>query len=165
MTPVRKQRLIVAGLVLVAGGIAATLVTLALQENMTYLHSPSETRAGTVPVSSAFRMGGVVKEGSVERTPGSLEVRFQITDRIADYPVRYNGILPDLFREGQSVIARGRLDGGQFVAEEVLAKHDETYMPPEVAEKIAESHAKAAQVREREAAQQTPAPPENGGAP
>jgi cytochrome c-type biogenesis protein CcmE len=147
MTPVRKQRLLVAGLVLAAAAVSAGLLSLALQQNMTYLHSPSETLAGTVPQNAAFRLGGVVKEGSVQRKAGTLEVSFAVTDRVEDYPVRYSGILPDLFREGQSVIARGHLDNGVFVADEVLAKHDETYMPPEVAEKMAESRAKAAQLR------------------
>lgn len=152
MNPVRKQRLLIAGLVLVAAAVAATLMTFALQENMTYLHTPSEARAGSVPSEGAFRLGGVVLEGSVQRKSGTLEVAFDITDRVQDFPVRFSGILPDLFREGQSVIARGRLEGDVFVADEVLAKHDETYMPPEVAEKIAESHAKAAEIRAAEAA-------------
>jgi len=151
MTPVRKQRLVIAGLVVLAAAVAATLLTFALQENMTYLHTPSEAQEGSVP-DSAFRLGGVVKEGSVSRKSGSLEVQFAITDRVHDFPVRFSGILPDLFREGQSVIARGRLQEGVFVAEEVLAKHDETYMPPEVAEKIAESHAKAAEIKAAEGA-------------
>lgn len=157
MNPVRKQRLTIAALVLVAAAIAATLLTLALQQNMTYLHTPSEAQEGQVPLNSAFRLGGVVKEGSINRKSGSLDVQFLVTDRVHDYPVRYSGILPDLFREGQSVIARGRIDGDVFVAEEVLAKHDETYMPPEVAEKIAESHAKAAQAKADAAAAEAPA--------
>jgi cytochrome c-type biogenesis protein CcmE len=169
MSQVRKQRLIVASLVLLAASVAAVLVTLAMQENMTYLHTPSETRRGTVPQEGAFRLGGVVLEGSVKRKPGTLEVAFDITDRVHDFPVRFSGILPDLFREGQSVIARGRLDNGVFVADEVLAKHDETYMPPEVAEKIAESHAKAAEIRAAEASKldpvQTPAADRQGSQP
>ena len=150
MTPVRKQRLVVAGLVILGAALAAVLLTLAMQENMTYLHTPSEARAGEVPKDGAFRLGGVVREGSVQRKAGTLEVAFEITDLVQDFPVRFSGILPDLFREGQSVIARGRLQGGVFVADEVLAKHDETYMPPEVAEKIAESHARAAEIRAAE---------------
>ena len=169
MSPVRKQRLMLAGLVLVAAAIAATLITLAMQENMTYLHTPTEAREGSVPQEGAFRLGGVVKEGSMQRKAGTLEVSFAITDRIEDFPVRFSGILPDLFREGQSVIARGRLEGDVFVADEVLAKHDETYMPPEVAEKIAESHAKAAEIRAAEAAESGNAKPsgygEQGGQP
>jgi cytochrome c-type biogenesis protein CcmE len=141
MTPVRKRRLLMVGLVLGAAAIAGMLVTLALQENLTYLHSPSEVLEGKAPGQGQFRLGGVVQEGSVARTAGTLEVKFEVTDRVANYPVVYSGILPDLFREGQSVIARGRVEGDLFVAEEVLAKHDETYMPPEVAEKIAEAKA------------------------
>ncbi len=144
MTPTRKRRLILVGLLLAASGVAGTLIALALQENMTYLHTPSEVHDGKVP-EAAFRLGGVVVEGSVQRAAGELDVRFLVTDRVHDYPVRYAGILPDLFREGQSIIARGRITGGEFVAEEVLAKHDETYMPPEVAEKMAEAKARGEQ--------------------
>lgn len=147
MNPIRRQRLWLAALVLLAGGVAGGLITLALQENMTYLHSPSDVIEGSAPSAGAFRLGGVVKEASIQRTAGSLAVSFVVTDRFQDVPVRFEGILPDLFREGQSVIARGRMEDGRFRAEEVLAKHDETYMPPEVAEKIAESHAKAAAAR------------------
>ncbi len=141
MTPVRKRRLIVVGLVLGAAAIAGTLITLALQENLTYLHSPTDVLEGRAPADGRFRLGGVVQEGSVKRTEGTLEVRFEVTDRMKNYPVSYSGILPDLFREGQSVIARGRIENERFVAEEVLAKHDETYMPPEVADKIAQARA------------------------
>ena len=142
MTPTRKRRLALTGLLLAASAVASLLITLALQENMTYLHTPSEVVEGRVPAASTFRLGGLVVDGSVQRTPGALDVRFVVTDREHDYPVRYAGILPDLFREGQSVIARGRIDGNVFVAEEVLAKHDETYMPPEVAATIAEAKAR-----------------------
>src|SRR3546814_16543582 len=100
---------------------------------------PRSTRTDTrVPYTALFRsLGGVVREGSVVRTAGTLDVDFTVTDRVADFPVHYTGILPDLFREGQSVLARGRLHNGVFVAEEVLAKHDETYMPKAVADAIA----------------------------
>jgi cytochrome c-type biogenesis protein CcmE len=131
MTPTRKRRLVVALLVLVATGVAGTLVAMALQSNVSYLHTPSEVHAGTAP-DATFRLGGVVTESSVARTPGTLEVRFSVTDRVNTIPVRFSGILPDLFREGQSVIARGRMADGEFQAEEVLAKHDEAYMPKEV---------------------------------
>lgn len=141
MTPVRKRRLAIVGLVLGAASIAGVLVTLALQENLTYLHSPTEVLEGRAPTEGKFRLGGVVQEGSMARTSGTLEVRFEVTDRVGNFPVVYNGILPDLFREGQSVIARGRVEGDRFVADEVLAKHDETYMPPEVADKIAQAKA------------------------
>lgn len=144
MNPTRKRRIWLALFLLLGAGIAAALILMALQRNLTYLYTPSEAVRGEVPSKAAFRLGGVVREGSVQRTPGSLEVRFLVTDRVADFPVRYTGILPDLFREGQSVLARGRLESGVFVAEEVLAKHDETYMPKEVAEAIAAAQAKHA---------------------
>ena len=133
MTPTRKRRLVLAVLILAAAGIAGALIALALQSNVTYLHTPSEVAARTVP-DATFRLGGVVTEGSVERTEGTLDVRFRVTDRVHEVPVQFSGILPDLFREGQSIIARGRLQNGTFQAEEILAKHDETYMPKEVQE-------------------------------
>ena len=131
MTPTRRRRLIVAVLILAAAGIAGALVTTALQSNVTYLHTPSEVHAGTTP-DATFRLGGVVTESSVQRAEGSLDVRFTVTDRVHTVPVRYSGILPDLFREGQSVVATGQMEGGEFHAREILAKHDEEYMPPEV---------------------------------
>lgn len=131
MNPTRKRRLILALLVLGAASVATVLVVFALQSNLNYLHTPSDVAARTVP-AGGFRLGGVVMEESVQRIEGTLEVRFRVTDRVNDVPVRYVGILPDLFREGQSVIARGRLQEGEFAAEEILAKHDETYMPQEV---------------------------------
>ena len=133
MTPTRKRRLIIAVLILAAAGVAGSLLALALQSNVTYLHTPAEVAAGTAP-QATFRLGGVVSEGSVQRTDGTLDVRFTVTDRVHTVPVRYSGILPDLFREGQSVIARGKMQSGEFHAEEILAKHDETYMPKEVQE-------------------------------
>jgi cytochrome c-type biogenesis protein CcmE len=144
MTPTRKRRLIAVALILSAVGIAAGLTVLALGRNMTYLFSPSEVLAGHVPADASFRLGGVVLEHSVKRDPASLKVDFTVTDRFHDMAVEYVGILPDLFREGQSVIATGKVENGHFVAREVLAKHDETYMPREVADAIAK--AKAAQV-------------------
>ena len=131
MTPTRKRRLLVAMLILLAAGVAGTLVVFALQSNLNYLHTPSEVTAGTVPAST-FRLGGVVTEASVQRVEGTLDVHFTVTDRVHTVPVQYRGILPDLFREGQSVIATGELRDGVFHAREILAKHDETYMPPEV---------------------------------
>ena len=133
MNPTRKRRMAFALLLLVAAGIAGTFIVLALQENLTYLHTPTEVRAGKVPADARFRLGGVVCEGSVRRTDGTLDVRFAVTDRVRQVPVRYTGILPDMFREGTSIIATGRLRKNEFEASEVLAKHDETYMPREVA--------------------------------
>lgn len=136
MTPTRKRRLIVISLVLVAVAIAAGLTVLALQQNMTYLYSPSEVDAGHAPEGARFRLGGVVLEHSVARSTDSLKVDFVVTDRFHQMPVEYTGILPDLFREGQSIVATGAMQGERFVATEVLAKHDETYMPKEVADAI-----------------------------
>lgn len=153
MTPTRKRRLAVAGLILLAAGIAGTLVVFALQSNVTYLHTPSEVTAGKVPAST-FRLGGVVTEASVQRAEGTLEVRFTVTDRVHTVPVRYSGILPDLFREGQSVVATGQMQDGEFHAREILAKHDETYMPPEV---------KAAMEKAKREGKSAPHAPQGGG--
>ncbi|WP_306581905.1 cytochrome c maturation protein CcmE [Dokdonella sp.] len=145
MNPVRKRRLILIALVLAAVGVATGLTVLALQQNMTYLYSPSEVEAGHAPAGARVRLGGVVLEHSIERTRDSLKVDFIVTDRIRQLPVEYTGILPDLFREGQSIVATGTLQGGRFVATEVLAKHDETYMPPEVRDAIEKAkHVEAA---------------------
>lgn len=141
MNPVRKRRFILVGLVLMAASVAAVFITLALQENVNYLHTPTEVRTAKAPESSRFRLGGIVCEGSVARIPGSLEVRFNITDRVRQVPVTFNGILPDMFKEGTSVIATGTMQDGTFTATEVLAKHDETYMPKEVADAMAKGAA------------------------
>jgi cytochrome c-type biogenesis protein CcmE len=141
MNEVRRRRLILVLVLVAAAAVAAVLVTLALQQNLTYLHTPTDVRAGEVPSESRFRLGGVVCEESLRRTERSLRVHFDVTDRESWYEVRFEGILPDLFREGQSVIATGRLDGDTFVADEVLAKHDETYMPREVADLMAKAQA------------------------
>ncbi len=141
MTPTRKRRLIAIGLIVAAVGIATALTVFALQQNMTYLFSPSEIDAGRSPADSSFRLGGVVLEHSLQRSPNSLTVDFVVTDRFHNMPVEYTGILPDLFREGQSIVATGKLQGNRFIATEVLAKHDETYMPKEVADAIAKAKA------------------------
>jgi cytochrome c-type biogenesis protein CcmE len=126
----------------VIGVGAATAVALqAFQENIMYFYSPSQVSAGEAPGGRAFRLGGLVTTGSVQRTPGSIEVNFVVTDNAQSIPVKYSGLLPDLFREGQGVIAHGRLDNGVFMADEVLAKHDENYMPPEVADTLQTPHA------------------------
>jgi cytochrome c-type biogenesis protein CcmE len=137
MNPTRKRRLWFVLLFVIAAGVAGTLITLALQENLTYLHTPTEVRTGKAPTEGRFRLGGVVCEGSVHRKDGTLDINFAVTDRVRQVPVHYVGILPDMFKEGTSIIATGRMQNGQFAAEQVLAKHDETYMPKEVAEAMA----------------------------
>jgi cytochrome c-type biogenesis protein CcmE len=134
MNPTRRRRLLFVVAVLAAAAAAGVLATLALQENLTYLHTPTEVKQGAVPGDRRFRLGGVVCEGSVHRTDGTLDVRFAVTDRVRQVHVRHHGILPDMFKEGTSIIATGRLENGEFVADEVLAKHDEAYMPREVAD-------------------------------
>ena len=133
MTPRRKRLLAVIAIV-VGVGAAATLAMLAFKENLLYFYSPTQILAGEVPQGRTFRIGGLVTIGSVRRSSGSLEVGFTVTDNQESVPVRYTGLLPDLFSEGKGVIAHGHLTAsGEFVADEVLAKHDENYMPPEVA--------------------------------
>lgn len=141
MTPKRRKRLIFVSLIVVGVGIAATLATVAFRENMLYFFSPSQVRAGEAPTGHPFRLGGLVASGSVQREPDGLTVHFVVTDTAQDIPVTYTGILPDLFREGQGVVALGKLDdGGRFRADEVLAKHDENYMPPDVADAIKQAN-------------------------
>jgi cytochrome c-type biogenesis protein CcmE len=141
VTPTRKRRLVAISLIVAAVAIAATLTVLALQPYMTYLFSPSEVHEGHAPADARFRLGGVVEEHSVKRAGDSLKVDFVVTDRFQTIPVEYTGILPDLFREGQSIVATGTMKDGRFFATEVLAKHDESYMPPEVADAIAKAKA------------------------
>jgi cytochrome c-type biogenesis protein CcmE len=136
MTPRHKRMVLVGFLVLGITG-ATALALSAFQQNMLFFYSPSQIAAGEAPLGYTFRVGGLVAEHSVKRQPDSLEVRFILTDNLHTIPVVYEGILPDLFREGQGIVARGRLEADQlFRAEEVLAKHDENYMPPEVAEAL-----------------------------
>ncbi len=138
MTPRRKRLFAVLG-ILAGVAAAAALAMLAFEDNLLYFYNPTQVLAGDAPDGRMFRIGGMVTEGSLARTEGSLEVRFVVTDYRHSVPVRYEGVLPDLFREGQGVIAHGRMgEGGEFVADEVLAKHDENYMPPEVAESLHE---------------------------
>lgn len=145
MNPIRRRRLLlIVGLVLGIGAATGLALT-ALKENVNHFYSPSEVLAGSAPDGRTFRLGGVVLEGSTSRDGSSLKAHFVVTDRFKDLPVVYEGILPDLFKEGQSVIATGAMQtGGVFVAKEVLAKHDENYMPKEVAEAIAKGKAEKA---------------------
>ena len=140
MHPVRKQRLILVVFVVVFSSAAIGLVAYALRGNINLFFPPAEVAAGKAPVGQPIRVGGMVEDGSVQRSDDSLEVRFVITDFQATVPVVYVGILPDLFDEGQGAVASGTLDeGGVLRATEVLAKHDENYMPPEVAEALEKS--------------------------
>jgi cytochrome c-type biogenesis protein CcmE len=127
--PRHKRAVIIIG-ALIAISIAAVLILNALNSNIALYVTPSEVAAGKSPAGQVFRIGGMVKDGSIKRE--GLTVNFVITDMVKDIPVAYTGILPDLFKEGKGAVIQGRLDpGGQFVASEVLAKHDENYMPPE----------------------------------
>ena len=142
MNPTRKRRLWLVALVLAAVGGATALALAALNQNVQHFYSPSDVAAGQAPDARLFRVGGLVEEKSVVRATDSLRVRFVVTDRFKTLPVEYTGILPDLFREGQSVVATGTLrNDGTFVASEVLAKHDENYTPREVADAIARAKA------------------------
>lgn len=133
MRTAQKRRMLLVGLLLLGVGGAVALVLMALNENMSLFFSPTQVVEGEAPKTHVFRVGGLVAEGSVKRPGEDLDVNFMITDGANAIPITYTGILPDLFREGQGIVARGRLQpDGMFRAEEVLAKHDENYMPPEV---------------------------------
>ncbi|AMV03702.1 cytochrome c maturation protein CcmE [Xanthomonas citri] len=142
MNPQRRRRLWLVLALVLAGGLATTLVAMALQRNVAYLYTPSEVLRGDAGAHSRFRLGGMVEKGSFKRASGALEAQFRVTDGDAQLTVSYDRILPDLFREGQAVVATGRMQNGIFVAEDVLAKHDETYMPKEVADKMGSAHRK-----------------------
>jgi cytochrome c-type biogenesis protein CcmE len=130
----RNKRLALAGGVVLAVAAIAALVLNAFQSNLVFFYSPSQIAANEAPQGRTFRIGGMVEEGTVKRD--GLEVSFVVTDTARTIPVRYQGILPDLFKEGKGVVAQGQLRDGVFVASEVLAKHDENYMPPEAAEAL-----------------------------
>ena len=137
MTPTRRRRLYWVLGILAGVAIAGTLALQAFRSNVMFFFDPSQIVAGEVKSGQRFRMGGMVEKGSLVRQPGSLDVRFAVTDFKQTVHVRYSGVLPDLFREGAGVVAHGRLVAdGDFVADEVLAKHDEKYMPPEVARSL-----------------------------
>lgn len=132
MNPTRIRRIWLIVLLLVAVAIAGSLITFAMQENMTYLFTPTQVKNKEAPDNGVFRLGGVVCEGSVKRTDGTLAVSFSVTDRVNQIIVDHEGILPDMFKEGTSIITTGKMQGTRFVASEVLAKHDETYTPKEM---------------------------------
>lgn len=160
MTPRQRRMTLVLGII--AGvGIAGALALSAFRSNVTFFFDPTQVSQGEVKAGERFRLGGMVTQGSVKRMPGSLEVRFVVTDFKHDVPVSYTGVLPDLFREGTGVVAHGRMSpNGTFVADEVLAKHDEKYMPPEVAKSLKRRHGEA-----REEALGEPTAPSAGAGP
>ena len=137
MTPLRRQRFILVGLLIVGVSVALGLALLALRENINLFFSPTQVKAGEAPAQASFRLGGMVVEGSVRRPDADLSVEFVLTDTVEQVTVTYKGFLPDLFREGQGIVAQGMLNSnGIFEATQVLAKHDENYMPPEVADAL-----------------------------
>ncbi|MCY1206339.1 Cytochrome c-type biogenesis protein CcmE [compost metagenome] len=140
MNPVRKKRLYIILAILAGVGVAVALALSALQQNINLFYTPTQIANGEAPQDTRIRAGGMVEEGSVQRSGDSLDVQFVVTDFAKRVTIRYHGILPDLFREGQGIVALGKLNGdGVLVADEVLAKHDENYMPPEVTKALKES--------------------------
>ena len=138
MTPLQKKRLTWTLVIVLLVSIITALILFALSKNINLFYSPTEIAAGLTPKQHLIRVGGMVVQGSVQRAPDSLAVSFVLTDYIDTLTVHYTGILPDLFREGQGIVAQGILDDDIFQASEVLAKHDENYMPPEVAQALKE---------------------------
>ncbi len=138
----RQKRMLLAGAGVIGVGVAAMLALSALQSNIAYFFSPSQVQAGEHPTDAVFRVGGLVVADTLKRQADGLTVRFDVTDNAETVPVSYTGILPDLFGEGQGVVAKGRIGAdGVFHADEVLAKHDASYMPPEVADTLKTAHA------------------------
>ena len=138
----KRIALIVGGLAVL--GAVVALVLNAFQSNLVFFFSPTQVAAGEAPKGKPFRVGGMVKEGSIRREADGVTLRFVVTDTEKDLAVAYRGILPDLFKEGKGAVAQGKLgEDGVFVASEVLAKHDENYMPPEAAQAVGEAHARA----------------------
>ncbi len=149
----RSRRKVLIFAVVFGVAMAAVLGLTAFEENLLYFYSPTQVKAGEAPQTHSFRVGGLVVDGSVKRAPDSLMVQFDVTDNVESMTIEYTGILPDLFREGQGIVAMGSFAvGGNFVADEVLAKHDENYMPPEVADAL-----KAAEQAAKDAAKTMPA--------
>lgn len=141
MHPIRKQRLQFVLLIIVASSLAAGLVAYMLGQNANYFFTPSQVLQGEAPENVTIRAGGMVVEGSIERSPDSLEVSFLVSDGMSDLQVKYSGILPDLFAENEAAIATGKLDSDTILnATQVLAKHDENYTPPEVADAMSQAY-------------------------
>jgi cytochrome c-type biogenesis protein CcmE len=144
----RHKRLILIALGLAGLGIATALVLTAFRENLVFFYSPTQVANNEVPQGRSFRIGGLVEKGSLQRAADGLTVSFEVTDTVKTIPVRYRGLLPDLFKECKGVVTQGRLDpDGTFVATEVLAKHDENYMPKEAADAVNKAHASADRTR------------------
>ncbi|HEX5647052.1 MAG TPA: cytochrome c maturation protein CcmE [Nitrospira sp.] len=142
----RQKRFAFIGLGLVVLGVATVLVLNAFQKNLVFFFTPTMVANGEAPKGQSFRIGGMVEDGSLKRENDGLTVHFMVTDTAKSVPVTYKGILPDLFKEGKGAVAQGQLAAdGTFVASEVLAKHDENYMPPEAAEALAKAKASGAQ--------------------
>jgi cytochrome c-type biogenesis protein CcmE len=141
MTPKRRKRLLLILLMISGVAVAAGFALKAFNENLMFFYTPSDVAAGEAPLNHLIRVGGLVTSGSVQRQPDGLTVKFDVTDNAETITVQYTGILPDLFREGQGIVAHGRLQEDLlFIADEVLAKHDENYMPPEVADALKATH-------------------------
>ena len=148
MNSTQKKRLgLIAGGLIICGA-AAALVFNAFEENLVFFFSPSQVAAHEAPEGRAFRIGGFVQEGSVQRQKDGVTVRFDVTDTAHTVPVTYKGSLPDLFKEGKGVVAQGKLQNGVFVADQVLAKHDENYMPPEAEKAVQDALKKARAMKE-----------------
>lgn len=140
MNPVRKKRLFIILAILAGAGIAVALALSALQQNINLFYTPTQIAGGEAPQDTRIRAGGLVEEGSVKRSSDSLDTDFVVTDGAASVTIRYSGILPDLFREGQGIVAMGKVNAdGVLIADQVLAKHDENYMPPEVMQALEQS--------------------------
>ena len=138
----RRKRIFIVSFILIGISIAATLILTAFEENLMYFYSPTEIANGKAPKVRPFRIGGLVLTDSVKRNSNNLEVNFVLTDTVNEIKVIYDGILPDLFREGQGIVANGKMKSDNiFVADQVLAKHDENYMPPEVAKALEDAGA------------------------
>ncbi len=136
----KRFALVAAGVAVL--GIATALILNTFQSNLVFFYTPSQIAAHEAPTNRSFRIGGLVEQGSLQRQPDGVTVRFVVTDTAKSVPVSFTGILPDLFKEGKGVVAQGRLESGIFAASEVLAKHDENYMPPEAAHALKQAHDK-----------------------
>ncbi len=132
----RQQRMVMVAAIVAGVSLATWLGTRAFKDNFMYFINPTQVAAGEFPQERRFELGGMVAKDSVQKTPGTLDLQFNVTNFVHTVTVKYSGVLPDLFREGQGVVVHGRMQGDVFVADRVLAKHDEKYMPPQVADSL-----------------------------